>query len=158
MKKLLWSLIAAFAFVAAPGYAQDPSTDTNMQILRDKLRLDKKALIALNMQLTEPEAKAFWPIYDAYQNDLKVINERIRKAILTYAEAYKAGPISDQLARKLLDEAIGVDEAEAKLRRDYSVKLSRAIPIAKAVRYLQLENKIRAAIRYEFASAIPLVN
>jgi hypothetical protein len=158
MTKLLWSLIVAFALVAAPGYAQDQAADTNMQILRDKLKADKKALVAANMPLSDKEAKAFWPIYDAYQNDLHAINERIRKAILAYADAYKAGPIPDPLARKFLDEAIGIDEAEAKVRRDYSVKLTRALPVAKAVRYLQIENKIRAAIRYEFASAIPLVN
>jgi hypothetical protein len=66
MKKLLWLLIAAFALVGAPGYAQDKSADMNMQILRDKLKADKKVVVAANMQLTDAEAKAFWPIYDAY--------------------------------------------------------------------------------------------
>src|SRR5450755_2804715 len=46
MKKLLWPLIAAFAFIASPGYAQDKSADMNMQILRDKLKADKKVLVA----------------------------------------------------------------------------------------------------------------
>jgi len=64
MKNLLWSLIAAFAFVGVPGYAQDTSADMNMQILRDKLKADKKVLVAANMQLTDSEAKVFWPIYD----------------------------------------------------------------------------------------------
>ena len=66
MKKLLWLLIAAFALVGAPGYAQDKPADMNMQILRDKLKADKKVVVAANMQLTDAEAKAFWPIYDAY--------------------------------------------------------------------------------------------
>ena len=158
MKKLLWLLIAAFALVGAPGYAQDKSADMNMQILRDKLKADKKVLVAANMQLTDFEAKAFWPIYDAYQNDLKGINERLGNAILAYADAYKAGPISDATAKKFLDEAIAIDDAEAKLRKDYAAKLTAAIPAAKAARYLQIESKIRAAIRYEMAAAIPLVS
>ena len=158
MKKLLWSLIAAFAFVGAPGYAQDKSADMNMQILRDKLKADKKVVVAANMQLTDAEAKAFWPIYDAYQNDLKAINERLGNAILAYADAYKAGPIPDATAKKFLDEAIAIDDAEAKLRKDYAAKLTAAIPAAKAARYLQIESKIRAVIRYEMAAAIPLVS
>ena len=158
MKKLLWLLIAAFALVGAPGYAQDKSADMNMQILRDKLKADKKVLVAANMQLTDAEAKTFWPIYDAYQNDLKAINERLGNAILAYADAYKAGPISDATAKKFLDEAIAIDDAEAKLRKDYAAKLTAAIPAAKAARYLQIESKIRAAIRYEMAAAIPLVS
>ena len=157
MKKLLWSLIVAFAFVGAPGYAQDKSADMNMQILRDKLKADKKVLVAANMQLTDSEANAFWPIYDAYQNDLKAINARLGNAILAYADAYKAGPISDGAAKTFLDEAIAIDDAEAKLRKDYAAKLTNALPAAKAARYLQIESKIRAAIRYELAANIPLV-
>jgi hypothetical protein len=158
MKKLLWSLIVAFAFVGAPGYAQSTSADMDMQILRDKLKADKKVIVAANMQLTDSEANAFWPIYDAYQNDLKAINARLGNAILAYADAYKAGPISDGAAKKFLDEAIAIDDAEAKLRKDYAAKLTAAIPAAKAARYLQIESKIRAAIRYEMAAAIPLVS
>jgi hypothetical protein len=158
MKKLLWALIVSFAFVGAPGYAQSTSADMDMQILRDKLKADKKVLVAANMQLTDAEASAFWPIYDAYQNDLKAINARLGNAILAYADAYKAGPISDGAAKKFLDEAIAIDDAEAKLLKDYAAKLTHAIPAAKAARYLQIESKIRAAIRYEMAAAIPLVS
>ena len=157
MTKLLWSLMVAFALVAAPGYAQHKPDDMNMQILGDKLKADKKAIVAANMQLTDAEAKAFWPIYDAYQNDLKTINARARSAILTYSEAYKAGPISDATAKKLLDDSIAIDEAETRLRKDYAAKLMRVLPAAKAVRYLQIENKIRAVIRYELADGIPLI-
>jgi hypothetical protein len=158
MKKLLWPVICAAALLVAPVYAQSTSADMNMQILRDKLKADKKVLVAANMQLTDAEAKAFWPIYDQYQNDLNAVNKRLGEAILAYADAYKAGPISDATAKKFLDEAIAIDDAEAKLRKDYAARLTVAIPAAKAARYLQIESKIRAAIRYEMAAAIPLVS
>jgi hypothetical protein len=157
MKIFLMSLICAVGLLAAPAYAQNTSADTNMQILRDKIKADKKALVAANMQLSDPEANAFWPIYDQYQTDLKAINERLGTTILAYADALKAGPVPDATAKKLLDESIAVDEAEAKLRKDYAERLTKAIPAAKAARYLQIENKIRAAIRYELAAGIPLV-
>jgi hypothetical protein len=157
MKKLLWTIVCAAALLAAPAYAQSTSADMDMQILRDKIKADKKVLVASNMQLTDAEATAFWPIYDAYQNDLKAINARLGNAILAYSDAYKAGPISDQTAKKFLDEAIAIDDAEAKLRKDYAAKLTASIPAAKAARYLQIETKIRAAIRYELAANIPLV-
>ncbi len=35
-----------------------------------KLKADKKLLVASNMELTDAESKAFWPLYDAYQKDL----------------------------------------------------------------------------------------
>ena len=158
MKRLLLSLIAALAFVGAPGYAQENSADLNMQVLRDKLKADKKVLVAANMQLTDAEAKAFWPIYEDYQNDLKKINDRLRNAMLAYANAYKIGPISNAAAEKFIDEAIAIDEAEGKLRRYYAARLTKALPATQAARYLQIESKIRAAVRYEMAASIPLVS
>jgi|KBSMisStaDraftv2_1062788.scaffolds.fasta_scaffold40928_5 hypothetical protein len=157
MKKLLWAIVCAAALLAAPAYAQSTSADMDMQILRDKLKADKKVIVASNMQLTDAEANAFWPIYDAYQNDLKAVNARMGNGILAYADAYKAGPISDGAAKMFLDEAIAIDDAEVKLRKDYAAKLTAAIPAAKAARYLQIESKIRAVIRYELAANIPLV-
>jgi hypothetical protein len=157
MKKLLWSMICAVALLAAPAFAQDKSADMNMQILRDKIKADKKVVVAANMELTDAEAKAFWPIYDAYQNDLKAINERLGNAILVYADAYKARTLNDDMAKKLLDEAIAIEESEAKLRKDYAAKLTKVLPATKAARYLQIESKIRAAVRYELAANIPLV-
>ncbi|MEE9538819.1 MAG: hypothetical protein V3W10_05750, partial [candidate division NC10 bacterium] len=48
--------------VTLPVLAQDKPADT-MQILREKIQADKKLLVATNMDLTEKEAQAFWPIY-----------------------------------------------------------------------------------------------
>jgi hypothetical protein len=52
-----------------PALGQDKPAD-NMQILREKIKADKKLLVASNMELTESEAKNFWPIYEDYQKDL----------------------------------------------------------------------------------------
>ncbi len=157
MKCILWSMVCAVVLLAAPVLAQDKSADTNMRIMIDKVRADKKALVADNMDLTDTEARAFWPIYDQYQAELKVINDRLASTILAYADAYNAGSLPDSTAKRLLDEAIAIDDSEVRLRRDYAARLTRAIRAAKAARYLQIENKIRAALRYELAANIPLV-
>ena len=77
--------------------------------------------------------------------------------ILAYATAYNKGPVANDVAKKLLDDALAVDEAEAKLKGSYVPKVLAALPATKAARYIQIENKIRAAIRYELAEGIPLV-
>ncbi len=43
-------------------------------------------------------------------------------------------------------------------RRAYQSRLVRALPAAKVLRYLQLENKIRTVQDYEIATVMPLVN
>ena len=147
------------AMVAALGLsAVAQTTNTaNMDILRQKIKADKKLIIAENLQLTEAEGTAFWPVYDAYQKELQPINQRLAAVILAYAEAYNKGPVADAAAKKLLDEAVAVDDAEAKLKTSYVAKVLATLPATKAARYVQIENKIRAALRYELAAGIPLV-
>ncbi len=149
-------LIALVAALAAPAAAQDKGT-TNMEILRQKIKADKKLVVAANMGLTEAEAKGFWPIYDAYQKDLEQLNDRLAKAIVAYADAYNKGPVPNETAKKLLDEALAIEQAEVTLKRSYVPKLEKVLPEAKVARYIQIENKIRAMVRYELADKIPLV-
>jgi len=157
--KLIAVLALAFGVAfAAPALAQDKkSNDTNMQILRDKIKADKKLVVAANMNLSDAQAKKFWPIYDAYQKELATLNRRIARVIVEYAEADMKGAVSDELAAKLIKESIAVEQAEAAARKRIADKLTKALPGKVAARYLQIESKIRAAVRYELAADIPLV-
>jgi hypothetical protein len=155
--KLIYALILCVAAFAAPAFAQDKPADTNMQILLDKVKADKKLVVAANMELNEAEGKVFWPIYDAYQKELQAINERLGKTILAYADAYNKKALTDDLAKQLTNEALAIDQDELTLRKTYAAKLNGVLPAIKGARYIQIENKIRAALRYELAAGIPLV-
>jgi len=150
-------ILCAAALVAGPAFAQDKPSDTNMQILLDKVKADKKLVVAGNMELNDAEGKAFWPIYEAYQKDLQAINDRLGKAILAYADAYNNKTLTDAQAKQLSDESLTIDQDEITMRRTYAARLNRLLPGKKVARYLQIENKIRAAIRYDLAGGIPLV-
>ena len=144
------------AALAGPAVAQDKPAD-NMQILRDKIRADKKLLVATNMDLTESEAKGFWPIYDAYQADLAQINRRVVTLVESVAADARRKSMTDERARKLIDESMAIEQAEANLKSTYAPKLSQVMPTKKVVRYLQIENKIRALVKYDLVSGVPLV-
>ncbi len=151
-------VLLSFLFM---GQAQaQESTQMTMEILKDKIKADKKLLVATNMNLTDAEAKNFWPLYEGYQKELGEINQRILTAIKGYADAYNAGKgeISNDEAKKLLAEALKAEESELKLRQSYSAKLGKVLPATKVVRYLQIENKIRASVKFELAAQIPLVS
>ena len=135
--------------------AQDKPAD--MQILQEKIKADKKLLVAENMDLTESEAKGFWPVYDQYQKDLAAINQRIIKLIESYAADYRAKTLNDEKAKKLIEEMVAIEQAEAGLKTTYVPKLGSVLPQMKVARYLQIENKIRALVKYELADGVPLV-
>jgi len=158
-KKLRGVLLAvgiglmAFALAfPSPAWTQD-----NMQILRDKIKADKKLLVAANMELTESEAKGFWPVYEQYQQALANFNQRIVKLIERYAAAYRTNSMTDELAKQLTDEFVAIGKGEAAVKEFYVSKLSEVLPPKKVARYFQIENKIRTALKYELAAEIPLV-
>jgi len=157
VKETISVAMAIMMFGFAPlSLAQDKPAD-NMQILRDKIKADKKLVVATNMELTETEAKGFWPIYDEYQKDLQKINRRIANLLDSYAADFRSKTLTDDKAKKLIDEAIVIGQAEANLKSTYAPKLSKVLPVKKVARYLQIENKIRAVVKYDLAQGVPLV-
>jgi hypothetical protein len=109
------------------------------------------------MQLTESEAKVFWPVYEAYQKDLGKINKGIVTMVESYADAYNQNAMDNAKAKKLTSEFIALQADEVKQMQSYVPKLNKVLPAAKVLRYLQIENKIRANIKYELDVQIPLV-
>ncbi len=145
---------AAFVLLATTAIAQDRQAD-NMQIFLEKIRADKKLLVAQNMQLSESEAKAFWPVYERYQDELFLLRMRTLKLIRDYAGSYEK--MTDDAARKLLNEYMTIEALGLKLRKAYLPKFSKVLSPVKTARYYQIENKIQAALYYELARNIPLV-
>jgi Spy/CpxP family protein refolding chaperone len=157
MNKYVSAVVCAWSLLAAPmTLAQGNAADAaDMQALRHAVRADKKALVASTLNLTEAEAKKFWPIYDGYQRNLDLINRQRVLAVEGVIALDK--PISDMYARTLSNQLIAADEAEIKARRTMHNKVMKALPPKKAARYLQLESKIRAFQAYDVALVIPLV-
>jgi hypothetical protein len=152
-RAIIGSVLMLLVF-ASTVVAQDKPAD-NMQITIEKIKADKKLLVADNMQLTETEARNFWPLYEKYQAELFLIRARTAKLITDYAAAYNK--MTDATAKKLLDESMTIEALRLKLSKDYLPKFRKALPDTKVVRYYQIENKINAALYYELASKIPLM-
>jgi len=137
-----------------PATAEDKPADS-MELVRDKIRADKKLFVSENMQLTESEAKAFWPVYEKYQDELFLLRSRTAALIRDYAAASK--DMSNATARKILDEALTIESLGLKLRKTYLPKFRQVLPEKKVLRYYQIEYKIQAALYYELAQEIPIV-
>ncbi len=154
MTPLRLVVVALAMCIAIPAVAQDKPA-SNMEILREKIQADKKLLVSTNMGLTEKEAQAFWPVYDSYQRDLGLLNGRLLVLIQDFAKTYQE--MTDDAAKKLVREYLAIEGDRVKLKQAYLPKLRQALPEKKVARYLQIENKIEAVIRYELADQIPLV-
>jgi hypothetical protein len=141
--------------VTAPISLAQEKTADNMDILMEKLKADKKLLVAENMSLTESEAKGFWPVYETYQKEIEGVQMKAGKIVERYAENYQK--MTDGEAKGLVDEYMMMEEENLKLRQSYLPKFRAVLPEIKVARYYQIENKIRAAVNYELAALIPLM-
>ena len=128
----------------------------NMEIIHKKLKADKKLIVAKYMNLTESEAKKFWPVYEGYQTDLDKLNQRLGNLLHSYAAEYRGKTLTDEKAKQLLDEWIAIERDEVKHRRSYATKISQVLPAKKTARYLQIENEYRMMIKYDLAVTVPL--
>lgn len=95
------------------------------------------------------------PVYETYQNELFLFRAHTARLIKDYAAAYEE--MTDEKAKALLDELMRIDALGLKLRQTYLPKFREILPDKKVARYYQIENKIQAALNYELAVEIPLV-
>jgi Spy/CpxP family protein refolding chaperone len=152
-------LAAALAFNAAaqtpaPAKAAAPAPSAADEA-RKAAAADKRGLVEKNMQLTPEEAKKFWPVYDEYQKELDKIVQKQNRAVLDYVNTEAS--MTDANAKRIAREFLAADAEEQKLRERTAKKMLGALPAKKAVRFLQIENKLRTLNRYDIAERIPLV-
>ncbi len=123
--------------------------------LKKKIMFDQKKLIVMeNMEFTEAEAKAFWPVYEKHQEELFLVNQRGAKLILAYASVYQS--LTDDQAVKLIDEYYDIQDDRLTVMKKMAVDVGKVLPGKKAFRYLQVEAKLNAIARFELAKEIPL--
>ncbi len=151
MKKTLTVLL--MMIVSLGVYAQ--SENDYVEIMRSVLKSEKKAVVADAMQLTDAESGPFWELYKEYNDKLSIAQNKRIKAIKQYAENFET--ITDEQADEIWSLVLQYKQESTKLQKTYYKKFKKILPVAKAVRYFQLENKIDALIGAELSLQIPLI-
>jgi Spy/CpxP family protein refolding chaperone len=157
MKTFLCALgLVLASSIIAPAMAQGQAAPqlTSAEWLA-KIQADKKGIVAKSMDLTPDEAKKFWPLYDEFQRELAVPQSAYTRAVLDYVSA--DGKLTDANAKRIAEQVLGAGRDEARLHEKHFKQSLKVLPAHKAARYMQIENKIQAVVRYESAKAIPLV-
>jgi len=141
-------------FVNGVAIAQDKPAD-DMETLRERARADKKAVVASALALTESEAKAFWPVYNAYQSDMITHYDKLLNLVDRFDKAYDT--MTDQTASQLLNEYLALEASHVALLKAYVPRFQRVVPALKVARLYQIENKMRALINFDLARQIRFV-
>lgn len=153
MSRILTALALA-ALLASPALAQtaaDPAA--HMAGLKAQLAPGKQVFVSRQMGLTPAEEADFWPVYDAHQSELAGLVQRRREAAAEYG---RLASLDEDAIADLAEEMAEIDLEEARLNESTYSRLSRLLPAAKALKYLQLERQLSTLLRYELAAMAPL--
>jgi hypothetical protein len=155
----MWAQNPAYAQDAASQPASNQSSqaaiDQNIELLRKDIRSEKKQLIAANVQLTDAEAQAFWPVYDQYTAELTKIHDQKVALLKEYADSYQT--MTDAQVDSWANRALKMDADAAALRIKYWPKFRKLLPAKKAALYAQVERQAQMLIDTHVAIQVPLV-
>lgn len=146
---------------AAPIYAQvvtvtaKPLTDADIQLLRSDIQAQKDQIITHNMQFTEAEAAAFWPVYRQYANEQHVIGDKRVALIKDYAENYDS--MDNVKAAQMMPTLFKIDDANQELRKKYFPNFEKALGAKRAAKFYQIDTRLSLITNLQLASAIPLI-
>jgi hypothetical protein len=155
--RLLFVVLLVAGSLAAQTYSTPLPTvnDKDVALLRQNLQAESKSLITKNMQLSDSEAAAFWPLYNEYAAEVRKVNDTRFALVKQYAKIYKTmtAEEADQLTR-LLAEA---DQTIISLRVQYLPKFEQALPGTKAALFMQLDRRLDNLFNVQIASQLPAI-
>jgi hypothetical protein len=154
MKKTLIAL-AALAALAPMGQALAQTTvRDDTELLISQIQTDKRAVVLTAMEMTDDQVRAFTPIYDKYQADMKKLSERAVEMLNKFAANY--GSMTDDAAKDILKEWLELREERNAITKKYAKEMGRALPPTKVLQWVQIENKLNALLDVQAASVIPV--
>ena len=149
------SLALALVVAASPLVSNaQQSVKADEQIVIKQVQTDRRAILSANLGLTEEESRVFWPIYDQYEQDMKKITDQRLAMLDQYAAKYDT--LTDADADGLLKTRFKLDEQSTAIKVKYAKKIQKALPSTKALRYVQLQDRIDNVIAGEMLSLIPM--
>jgi hypothetical protein len=155
MRFVSLAIAIAAAAVATPGpAAAQEGVKADEQIIIRQIQTDRRAVYAQNLELTEQESKAFWPIYDEFEGAMKKITDARLELLNQYAEKYDA--LGEADAKQMLGRRLELDKQAFALRQKYAKKVQQVLPNVKALRYVQLQDRIDNILAGNMYSLIPL--
>ena len=107
------------------------------------------------MPLTEAQAGVFWPLYDAFQGEMRGIGDRYVDIVARYAATFPAGA-EGEVAKGLMQDWLTMQAESIKIRRKYLKQFSKALPTSLVLRFFQIDNKLMTIIRADVTAQIPL--
>lgn len=148
MKRLI--LFALLTSALTPkSFAQ--KVDDSLRFAESIWSMEKKALILDEMNLSEAEKAAFWPVYESYSNAIQYLDMEYLRLIDLGGDT----ELSEKKSAALTESLLMNELLLAKTRKQYFRKFRKALSAAQASRFMQLDNDFRTMLRLQMQKEVP---
>jgi hypothetical protein len=134
---------------------EDLNLRAYMELLRSDVVKEKTNIMGQVMQFDTDEAAKFWPIYNAYDAELKRTGEQKLAMIKKYSDNYEN--MTDAVADELIRDAAQIDRQRFDLKVKYYGRVKEALGSISAARFIQVENQLLMLIDLQIASSLPVI-
>ena len=152
MEKTKPFVVVALVCLAAGAAAQ--TVKDTLEVSRQAVESQRRILVAGALPMTDAEADAFWPLFDAYEKERRPFDERANKLVADFLAG--AAGLTDAQAKAMVEEALRIDEERLRVRRAYLGRMAKAAPARKLARFYQIDNKLDSVVRADVARQVPL--
>ena len=154
MKKVVLIAVVAVMAVAFSNPVAAQQVRDQTKLTYDVLTSEWTNLIGGVLDLTDAEAKAFWPLYKEYGAKKGEIWNRRIDVIKIFLGSYS--DMTPEMSRILLDQSFNLEKQMLELEMTYADKFDDILPPNKVTRLFQAENKLETTMMMEIAKDVPL--
>ncbi len=164
MRTITLSGTLALALLAGPVLAQPMPTDNDVvvnlspadiQNLTARSQSNERQVLNAELQLTQAESAAFWPVYNAYSAERAPIYAK-RQDIINQFVAISAS-IGDAQASMFANQWVQLDADEVNLRLKYLPKFDAVLPGIKLASFLQIDRRMQMMNAMALANQLPIL-
>ena len=150
MKKLILflALICTFSFLNAQ------SNKEEIDLMQAAFGMEKKAMVAEFVKVSDAQKDAFWKIYDEYEAARKDLAKKRITLLEQYVNGYSK--MTNESADKWTADAIALGKKTDDLVVTYYNKVKKATNPVVALQFWQVENYILTGIRLMILEELPL--
>jgi hypothetical protein len=136
-----WLLVLLFSFTGL-NFLLFAQQNDKKKAEFESFKKKRITFITNAMNLTDNEAKAFWPLCNELQEKKFALNQQLRKSVREFAKAKKENKThSEEKYSALVKLVIDVKMQEAQLDKEYVAKFSEIISAQKIFLYLEAERQ-----------------
>ncbi len=131
------------------------SLETMLELMKLDIKAKKIVLINESMNFTPQEEEKFWPVYKKYDAEMSEIFDDELELIKEYARNYVK--MTGDLAEKLLERSLQLEEKKIKIKRNYFKRFKESLPTVKAVKFYQVDGRINRMIELQIMAQVPVL-